>query len=72
VSAASPMSDLSSTLQHNMPGELTPAIELRNVTKRFRTPTGHVYTALRNLSLSHPIDVDGGSSLGILVLIVPL
>src|SRR5689334_5926366 len=29
-----------------------PAIELRNVTKRFRTPTGQVYTALRDLSLS--------------------
>jgi sulfonate transport system ATP-binding protein len=30
----------------------TPAIELRDVTKRFRTPTGGVYTALRDLSLS--------------------
>jgi NitT/TauT family transport system ATP-binding protein len=29
-----------------------PAIELRDVTKRFRTPTGQAYTALRDLSLS--------------------
>jgi len=28
------------------------AIELQNVTKRFRTPTGNIYTALRDLSLS--------------------
>ena len=28
------------------------AIELENVTKRFRTPTGNIYTALRDLSLS--------------------
>lgn len=28
------------------------AIELQNVTKRFRTPTGGIYTALRDLSLS--------------------
>ena len=30
----------------------TPAIELRRVTKRFRTPTGSVYTALRDLDLA--------------------
>ncbi len=30
----------------------TPAIELRGVYKRFRTPTGEAYTALRNLSLT--------------------
>ena len=30
----------------------TPAIELRRVTKRFRTPTGSVYTALRDLDLT--------------------
>jgi NitT/TauT family transport system ATP-binding protein len=30
----------------------TPAIELRNVTKRFRTPSGGVYTAIRDLTLS--------------------
>src|SRR4051812_18973225 len=28
------------------------AIELRNVTKRFRTPAGGVYTAIRNLSMT--------------------
>ncbi len=31
---------------------MTSAIELRNVTKRFRTPTGQIYTAIRDLSLS--------------------
>jgi NitT/TauT family transport system ATP-binding protein len=30
----------------------TPAIELRRVTKRFRTPTGSLYTALRDLDLT--------------------
>jgi NitT/TauT family transport system ATP-binding protein len=30
----------------------TPAIDLQNVTKRFRTPSGGVYTALRDLTLS--------------------
>jgi NitT/TauT family transport system ATP-binding protein len=29
-----------------------PAIELRDVTKRFRTPSGDIYTALRDLTLS--------------------
>jgi NitT/TauT family transport system ATP-binding protein len=33
------------------PGE-PPAIELRNVTKRFRTPDGSAYTALRDLSMT--------------------
>ncbi|MGN6597857.1 MAG: ABC transporter ATP-binding protein, partial [Actinomycetes bacterium] len=33
-------------------GPATPAIELRNVTKRFRTPTGGVHTALRDLDLT--------------------
>src|SRR5438270_9328170 len=42
----------SSNLTTDVPGQTQPAIELRNVTKRFRTPTGQVYTALRNLSLS--------------------
>src|SRR6478609_9328051 len=28
----------------------TPAIELRDVTKRFRTPSGDIYTALRDLN----------------------
>ena len=31
---------------------MTPAIELRGVTKRFLTPSGGVYTALRDLNLS--------------------
>jgi NitT/TauT family transport system ATP-binding protein len=30
----------------------SPAIELRDVTKRFRTPSGDIYTALRDLSLT--------------------
>ncbi len=30
----------------------TPAIDLHNVTKRFRTPSGGVYTALRDLTMS--------------------
>jgi NitT/TauT family transport system ATP-binding protein len=30
----------------------SPVIELRNVTKQFRTPTGGIYTALRDLTLS--------------------
>jgi NitT/TauT family transport system ATP-binding protein len=30
----------------------TPAIELKNVTKRFRTPKGEAYTAIRDLNLS--------------------
>ncbi|HZS79144.1 MAG TPA: ABC transporter ATP-binding protein [Ktedonobacteraceae bacterium] len=30
----------------------TPAIDLQNVTKRFRTPSGGVYTALRDLTMS--------------------
>lgn len=30
----------------------TPAIQLENVTKRFRTPNGQAYTALRDLTLS--------------------
>jgi NitT/TauT family transport system ATP-binding protein len=32
--------------------EGAPAIELRDVTKRFRTPSGDVYTALRDLTLN--------------------
>jgi NitT/TauT family transport system ATP-binding protein len=41
-----------STLTQNIPDQSTPAIELRNVTKRFRTPAGQAYTALRDLTLS--------------------
>jgi NitT/TauT family transport system ATP-binding protein len=42
----------SSTMTHNEVKQATSAIELNNVTKRFRTPTGQTYTALRDLSLS--------------------
>src|SRR6266567_3800196 len=42
----------SSTITHNGAMQATAAIELNNVTKRFRTPTGQTYTALRDLSLS--------------------
>jgi NitT/TauT family transport system ATP-binding protein len=35
----------------NGSSQTTPAIELQNVTKQFRTPTGGIYTALRDLSL---------------------
>lgn len=42
----------SSTLAQNVSNQTTSAIELRNVTKRFRTPTGEMYTAIRDLSLS--------------------
>jgi NitT/TauT family transport system ATP-binding protein len=36
----------------NQPGGRPPAIELREVTKRFRTPDGSAYTALRDLSMT--------------------
>jgi NitT/TauT family transport system ATP-binding protein len=42
----------SSTLTENISNQTASAIELRNVTKRFRTPTGEAYTAIRDLSLS--------------------
>ena len=45
------MTNTSTTLQ-SAQGLGTPAIELRNVTKRFQTPNGQAYTALRDLSLS--------------------
>jgi NitT/TauT family transport system ATP-binding protein len=45
------MTNTSTTLQSES-GLGTPAIELRNVTKRFQTPNGQAYTALRDLSLS--------------------
>src|SRR6266852_4314113 len=32
--------------------DLTPAIELHSVYKRFPTPTGNIYTALRDLTLT--------------------
>lgn len=46
-----PMKETITTIPE-IPNQLTSAIELRNVTKRFRTPTGEAYTALRDLSLS--------------------
>ena len=45
----------SSTILDNVSGRVTPtpfAIELRDVTKRFLTPTGQVYTAIRDVTLS--------------------
>jgi NitT/TauT family transport system ATP-binding protein len=42
----------SSIITQNIPSQTTSAIELRNVTKRFPTPTGQIYTALQNLNLS--------------------
>jgi NitT/TauT family transport system ATP-binding protein len=41
-----------STVSQNISDPVTSAIELRNVTKRFPTPSGQIYTAIRNLSLS--------------------
>jgi NitT/TauT family transport system ATP-binding protein len=51
VSTALPMID-PSTISQNVSNSVASAIELRNVTKRFRTPTGQAYTALRDLTLS--------------------
>jgi NitT/TauT family transport system ATP-binding protein len=45
------MKEFTSTVPET-PSQLMSAIELQNVTKRFRTPTGQAYTALRDLSLS--------------------
>src|SRR3989440_5472110 len=45
------MKDLS-TITQEVSNRTTFAIELQNVTKRFRTPTGQAYTALRDLNLS--------------------
>jgi NitT/TauT family transport system ATP-binding protein len=42
----------SSTLTHNATSRATSAIELRDVTKRFLTPTGQAYTAIRDVTLS--------------------
>ncbi len=46
------MTTNSSTITQNVSNQTTSAIELRNVTKRFLTPTGQAYTALRDLNLS--------------------
>jgi NitT/TauT family transport system ATP-binding protein len=51
VSKAPPMID-PSTISQKVSNQVASAIELRNVTKRFPTPTGQIYTAIRNLSLS--------------------
>ncbi len=51
MNTGQPMTNSSNNLQPGV--ELgTPAIDLQNVTKRFRTPSGGVYTALRDLTLS--------------------
>src|SRR5579872_6402250 len=42
----------SSIITQNVSNSVAAAIELRNVTKRFPTPSGEIYTAIRNLSLS--------------------
>ena len=45
----------SSTISHNVSSRVTSAttaIELRDVTKRFLTPSGQVYTAIRDITLS--------------------
>src|SRR3989441_3918510 len=42
----------SSTMTHNVSSRATSAIELRDVTKRFLTPTGQAYTAIRDVTLS--------------------
>src|SRR5213082_480437 len=42
----------SSIITQNVPKGSISAIELRNVTKRFRTSTGEAYTALRDLNFS--------------------
>ena len=41
-----------STISDNASSPVTSTIELRNVTKRFLTPTGQAYTAIRNVTLS--------------------
>jgi len=42
----------SSIISQNVSNEITSAIELREVTKRFLTPSGEAYTAIRDVSLS--------------------
>ena len=46
-----PMID-SSTITQNAASQIASAIELRNATKRFLTPSGQVYTAIRDINLS--------------------
>jgi sulfonate transport system ATP-binding protein len=52
VIITTPMTNSTTNRTHNEPNGGAPAIELRNVTKRFRTPKGQMYTAIRDLSLS--------------------
>src|SRR2546423_7702081 len=42
----------SSTIIHNVSSRATSAIELQDVTKRFLTPTGLAYTALRDVTFT--------------------
>ena len=42
----------SSTMKQDVSSQITSAIELQNVTKRFLTPSGQVYTAIRDINLS--------------------
>jgi len=51
VNSTVPMIDTGTSSQ-SMSNTTTLAIELENVTKRFRTPNGQSYTALRDLSMS--------------------
>ena len=51
MNTALPMID-SSIITQNVSNSVAAAIELRNVTKRFPTPAGQIYTAIKNLSLS--------------------
>jgi NitT/TauT family transport system ATP-binding protein len=39
-------------MTHNVSSQITSAIELRDVTKRFLTPKGQAYTAIRDVTLS--------------------
>jgi NitT/TauT family transport system ATP-binding protein len=51
VNTALAMKD-SSTITENKSNRTTSAIELRNVTKRFLTPAGKVYTAIRDINMA--------------------
>ncbi len=51
MTTALPMID-SSIISQNVSNGITSAIELRDVTKRFLTPSGEAYTAIRDVSLS--------------------
>ena len=51
MTTALPMID-SSIISQNVSNGITSAIELREVTKRFLTPSGQAYTAIRDVTLS--------------------